>query len=129
MKSLLIKSVLVGLLSTAAMSTFADMQCRVHNARGQSWLATGPVRSSAVARAMGVCSANSKFATNCVVDWCRPVSPVPVGQWRCTAGNARGQVFAGTGPTRAVAVANVMGFCSANSKFAANCQLQGCARY
>lgn len=131
MKSLLIKSVIVGLLSAIAMSSvFADMQCRVHNARGQFWLITAPTRSGAVAQAMRLCARNSVYAANCVVDWCNPVAPPapPVSQWQCNAGNARGQVFVGLGPTRAIATANVMGYCAAHSAYARNCTLQRCFR-
>lgn len=46
--------------------------------------------------------------------------------WQCNATNARGQLWVGTGPTRAVAAANASGFCTAHSSRAANCRIKGC---
>lgn len=130
MKSLFVKSAIVGLLSIIAMSSvFADVQCKVHNARGESWVVTDFDRPSAERRAMRHCA---KYSANCLLSWCRPVGilppPPPVVQWHCNAGNARGQEFVGTGPTHDIAYNNVMAYCGAHSFNPQNCRFQGCSR-
>lgn len=128
MKSLLCKTAIMGLMALSVMTSASAMvQCKVHNARGQVWYGTAPTRAGATANAMRFCVRNSVYAKNCVVDWCQGGGEA-YGQWQCNAGNARGQAFVGTGPTRAAAAANVMAYCSANSAYARNCYIKSCFR-
>ena len=128
MMKTILKGFVISAIAIASISAANAWQCKVHNARGQVWFGSAATRAGAVANAMGFCAAGSAYAKNCVVDYCQPGNTVPVtGTWQCTAGNARGQVFVGTGPTRAIATANVMGYCSANSAYARNCYIKGCA--
>jgi hypothetical protein len=126
MKSFLFKSVMLTLLSLLVMTTADAWQCKVHNARGQVWMGTAATRAGAVANAMRFCSRNSAYASNCVVDGCNGEGNGYAGMWQCNSGNARGQVFAGVGATRAAATASAMGKCSANSTYARNCFIRTC---
>lgn len=127
MKSLLLKSMIVGIMSVAAMSTaMAGWQCRVHNARGQVWFGTAPSRAGASSNAMTYCIRNSNYARNCVIDWCNGApGPMP-GVWQCNVNNARGQAWYGTGATRAAAASNAVRFCSQGSNYARNCVVTSC---
>ncbi len=127
MKSLLIKSAIIGIISVAAMSSaLAGWQCRVHNAKGQVWYGTAPTRSIATSHAMKYCVRNSTYPRNCAIDWCNGApGPMP-GVWQCNVQNARGQSWYGTGPSRAAAVSNAVGFCSQGSAYARNCVVTSC---
>lgn len=131
MKSLLIKTIAAGLLTLAAIgSASANYQCRVHNLRGQSWYGTADSRSMASAYAMKFCVKNSTYASNCQIDYCHSGNfggeHIPGGTWQCNATNARGQLWIGTGASRAVAAANASGFCTAHSAKARNCVINSC---
>jgi hypothetical protein len=124
----LFKSLVIAFLAFGMMGSAFAVKCKVHNARGQVWYGTGPSRSVAIANAMGFCSGGSRYAANCVVDWCRGTGTGGPAPWQCNVGNARGQKWVGTGPTRSAALANAMGFCSGGSRYAANCYVKTCFR-
>lgn len=58
------------------------------------------------------------------------VSMITIGAasagWQCNVRNAKNQKWVGTGPTRAVAAANAIGFCSAHSRYTRNCDIITC---
>ncbi len=72
MKAILRKSVIASFLTLALVtSAQANWFCTMHNAKGQTWNGTGPTRAIAASNAMKFCSRNSKYASNCVLDYCR----------------------------------------------------------
>lgn len=127
MKSMVIKSIIVGLVSVACVSTASAWQCRVHNAKGQVWMGSGATRAAASSNAMRFCSNNSTYMRNCVIDWCNGGAPGPMpGVWQCNVANARGQSWYGTGPSRSAAASNAIRFCSQGSNYARNCVITSC---
>lgn len=127
MLSMLRKAALVGLLSVMSFSAFADIQCRVHNARGQYWIGAGATRAIALSNALRFCSGGSSYASNCKVDYCDGVAGAGSANWQCTMTNGRGQTWYGTGSTRALAASNAARFCSSHSTYARNCVIRGCS--
>lgn len=129
MRSLLVRGIVVGFCALLSVASYAGWQCKVENARGQVWYGTASTRSVATAQAMQYCANNSTYARNCVVDFCRIGNYTPTagrGSWQCNATNARGQLWIGTGSTRAVAAANASGYCAGHSRYARNCVINGC---
>lgn len=131
MKSFFVKTIITSLLAFAMIGTAsANYQCRVHNAQGQSWFGTADSRAVATAYAMKFCVSHSARASNCQIDYCHSGNfggtHIPGGTWQCNATNARGQLWIGTGPSRAIAAANASGFCSAHSARARNCVINSC---
>jgi hypothetical protein len=129
MKSLLLKSAVIGIISLIAYSS-AEAQpwkCRAHNARGQIWYGSAMTRAGASSNAMRFCVNSSSYARNCVLDWCTAGAPGPMpGVWQCNVNNARGQTWYGTGPTRSAAASNAVRFCSQGSVYARNCVVTSC---
>ncbi len=131
MKSFFVKTIITGLLAFAMIGTAsANYQCRVHNLKGQSWFGTADSRAVATAYAMKFCVSNSDRASNCQIDYCHAGNfggeHIPGGTWQCNATNARGQLWIGTGSSRAIAASNASGFCSAHSAKARNCVINSC---
>ncbi len=130
-KSIIVKSVAVVALSMVVIGAAnAGWQCKVHNARGQTWYGTADSRAVASANAMKFCASGSSYVSNCAIDYCNAASvpaPRPAGgTWQCNATNARGQQWVGTGPSRAIAASNASGFCTAHSTYASNCRINAC---
>ncbi len=130
MKSFLFKIMAAGLITLAAIgSASANWQCKVHNARGQFWYGVADSRAVASSYAMKFCASGSDKVRNCEIDYCRSGSfsaHGKAGVWQCNATNARGQLWVGTGTSRAVAAANATGFCTAHSTYASNCVINSC---
>lgn len=67
MKSLFSKTLIAILLSTLAISVAsANCSCTMKNAKGQTWVGTGPTKEKAAMNAQGFCEKHSKKLTNCV---------------------------------------------------------------
>lgn len=71
MKTVLRTSVLALVLSLLCMSVFADCTCKMKNAKGQTWVGTGPTRAVAAMNAQKFCAKNSKYVTNCENAGCK----------------------------------------------------------
>lgn len=141
MKSAFMKITVVSLASLiAASGAYANWQCRMHNARGNTFYGVGPYRNAAASNAMLACGkkVNTSYAQNCVLDYCRagnfaggaPTVPVGTGGWYCTIRNAAGGAWTGYGTSRATASADAMGRCAGrgHSTYARNCVISYCGR-
>lgn len=67
MKNVLIKSLLIAFLSILSISVSNAYQCSctMKNAKGQTWVGTGPTRAIAGMNAQKFCSKNSAKLVNC----------------------------------------------------------------